>query len=156
MSFQGLKKGHAMWKTLGAALATIITVSPTVGSADDLIGSTRFLCSAVQATQCFVGGECGIDLPWNLNIPQFIEIDLESKMLSTTAASGASRTTPIEHLESEGGVISLQGSENGRGFTFVIDEETGQLTVAIATRGEAVIVFGACTPLAQAAGSGSK
>jgi hypothetical protein len=150
------RKDSIMSKCFGVALALILTFSAPAVSADDLTGSTRFLCSAVQATECFVGGECGIDLPWNLNIPQFIEIDLESKMLSTTAASGASRTTPIEHLESEDGVISLQGSENGRGFTFVIDEETGQLTVAIATRGEAVIVFGACTPLAPAAGSGSK
>jgi hypothetical protein len=145
-----------MWRLLGAALTLILTFSAPAVSADDLTGSTRFLCSAVQATECFVGGDCGIDLPWNLNIPQFIEVDLESKMLSTTAASGANRTTPIEYLESEDGVISLQGFENGRGFTFVIIEETGLVTVAIATRGEAVIVFGACTPLAPAAGSGSK
>ena len=145
-----------MWRYLGAALVLILSLTAPAVHADDLTGSTRFLCSAVQATECFVGGECGIDLPWNLNIPQFIEIDLESKMLSTTAASGANRTTPIEHLESENGVIALQGSENGRGFTFVITEETGQLTVAIATTGEAVIVFGACTPLAPAAGTGSK
>ena len=145
-----------MWRLLGAALALIVAFSTPAVQADDLTGSTRFLCSAVQATECFVGGDCGIDLPWNLNIPQFIEVDLEAKMLSTTAASGQSRTTPIEYFESENGVISLQGFENGRGFTFVIIEETGQLTVAIATKGEAVIVFGACTPLAPAAGSGSK
>lgn len=142
-----------MWRYLGVALALVMTFSPTAVSADDLTGSTRFLCSAVQATECMVGGDCAIDLPWNLNIPQFIEIDLKAKMLSTTAASGQNRTTPIEHLESENGVIALQGSENGRGFTFVIDEETGQLTVAIATKGEAVIVFGACTPLAPATGA---
>jgi hypothetical protein len=138
------------------ALAGLLALSGQAAWADDLTGSTRLLCSAVQATECFVGGDCGIDLPWNLNIPQFIEVDLDAKMLSTTAASGQSRTTPIEHLESENGVIALQGSENGRGFTFVITEETGQLTVAIATTGEAVIVFGACTPLAPTAGSGGK
>jgi hypothetical protein len=137
-------------------LALILTLPGLVVQADDLTGSTRFLCSAVQATECFVGGDCGIDLPWNLNIPQFIEVDLETKLLSTTAASGQNRTTPIEHLDSEDGMIALQGYENGRGFTFVITEETGQLTVAIATNGEAVIVFGACTPLATAADSGRK
>jgi hypothetical protein len=139
-----------------AALAALLVFSGQTAGADDLTGSNRFLCSAVQATECFVGGECGIDLPWNINIPQFIEIDLDGKMLSTTAASGQNRTTPIEHLEKENGVIALQGSENGRGFTFVISEETGQVTVAIATTGEAVIVFGACTPLAPAAATGSK
>lgn len=145
-----------MWRLLGAALALILAFSTPAVQADDLTGSTRFLCSAVQATECFAGGDCGIDLPWNLNIPQFIEVDLESKMLSTTAASGANRTTPIEYFESDDGVISLQGFENGRGFTFVITQETGRLTVAIATEGKAVIVFGACTPSASTAGSGSQ
>jgi hypothetical protein len=145
-----------MWRYLGAALALVLTFSPTAVSADDLTGSTRFLCSAVQATECLVGGDCGIDLPWNLNLPQFIEIDLEAKMLSTTAASGQNRTTPIEYVDSEEGMIALQGFEMGKGFTFVIDEQTGQVTVAIATNGRAVIVFGACTPLPGAAGSGKK
>jgi hypothetical protein len=145
-----------MRRRLFLILALILALPGLVVEADDLTGSTSFLCAAVQATQCLEGGDCTIDLPWNLNMPQFIEIDLEAKMLSTTAASGANRTTPIEYLESEDGAISLQGFENGRGFTFVINQQTGQVTVAIATDGRAVIVFGACTPLAGAAGSGTK
>jgi hypothetical protein len=145
-----------MRRRLFLVLALILALPGLVVEADDLTGSTAILCAAVQATECLEGGDCTIDLPWNLNIPQFIEIDLEAKMLSATAASGANRTTPIEYLESEDGVISLQGFENGRGFTFVINQQTGQVTVAIATEGRAVIVFGACTPLAGAAGSGKK
>jgi len=145
-----------MWRFLGAALALIVGLAAPAVHADDLTGSARFLCSAVQATQFLEGGECGIDLPWNLNIPQFIEVDLKAKQLRTTAASGQNRVTPIEHLDSEEGMIALQGFENGRGFTFVINQETGLATVAIATNGMAVIVFGACTPLAPAAEPGRK
>jgi len=122
--------------------------------ADDLSGSTRFLCAGVQATQCLEGGECGIDLPQNLNMPAFIEVDLGAKLLSTTEASGLNRTTPITSLSREDGMIFLQGYELGKGFSFVITEQTGQVTVAIAAQGRAVIVFGTCTPLAAAAHGG--
>jgi hypothetical protein len=145
-----------MWRFLGAALALILAFSAQAVSADDLTGSTRFLCSAVQATECLEGGECGIDLPWNLNMPAFIEIDLEAKMLSTTEASGLNRKSPIEHLSRADGIIFLQGYELGKGFTFVISEQTGQVTVAIATESSGVIVFGSCTPLTSAAASGRK
>ncbi len=39
----------------------------------------------------------------------------------------------------------LQGIEDGRVFGFVIDEESGVLTVSVARDGISVSVFGACT-----------
>jgi hypothetical protein len=124
--------------------------------ADDLTGASRFLCASVQATKCVEGGACGIDLPWNLNIPEFIEVDLTAKKLSTTAASGENRATPIAHLARENGLIVLQGFEMGRAFSFVITETTGHVAVAVATEGRAVAVFGACTPLPVVAEPGRK
>jgi hypothetical protein len=41
--------------------------------------------------------------------------------------------------------IVLQGVEAGRAFSFVIDEATGLLTVAVASDGMSVSVYGACT-----------
>ncbi len=131
-------------------LVLILALPGLAVQADDLTGSTAFLCASVQATGCLEGGECGIELPWNLNMPAFVEIDLEKKMLRTTEASGLNRKTPIEHLSRVDGVIFLQGYELGRGFTFVITEQTGQVTVAIATQGSGVIVFGSCTPMTSA------
>jgi len=141
-----------MWR-LRVALCTLVLGLPGLAAqADDLTGSSNFLCAAVQATQCFDGGDCEIDLPWNINVPQFVEIDLDAKQIKTTAASGQNRMTPIEHLETEEGMIALQGFELEKGFTFVIDEKTGRATIAIATRGLAIIVFGVCTPMAPAGG----
>jgi imidazolonepropionase-like amidohydrolase len=78
--------------------------------ADDLAGSTRFLCASVQATHCREGGECATDLPWNFNVPEFIEVDLDAKRLGTTKASGENRSTPIEHLIRADGHIVVQGN----------------------------------------------
>jgi hypothetical protein len=124
--------------------------------ADDLTGSTRFLCAAVQATKCLEGGECEIDVPWNLNIPEFIEIDLDARRLSTTKASGQNRATTIEHMSRRDGTIVLQGFEMKRAYSFVITEQTGRVAVAVATEGRVVSVFGACTALPSAAGPTAK
>jgi hypothetical protein len=115
--------------------------------ADDLTGSSRLLCTTVQATRCVEGGDCVIDLPWNLNIPQFIEVDLAAKRLSTTQASGENRATVADTLRREKGKIVLQGFENGRAFSLFIDEGSGMLSAAVAADGQAVAAFGACTPM---------
>ncbi len=136
-----------------AVLMTIVVMSTESAVADDLTGSNRFLCAPVQATYCLEDGECAVDLPWNLNIPQFIEVDLDAKRLNTTETSGENRTTPIEHVTRVDGTIILHGFEMGRAFSWVINEPTGRVTVAVATDGLAVSVFGACTPLPATAGS---
>ena len=125
----------------GWALAT----SPI--AADDLSGANSILCTAVQATRGLDSGDCVVDLPWNMNIPQFIEVDLTARKLSTTKASGENRSTKIDQLRREDGMIVIQGFERGRAFSFVINEETGVLSAAVAAQGKAVAVFGACTPM---------
>ena len=129
------------------AAAAILGMMPVVAHADDLSGADRILCAAVQATVCGSGGECEIGLPWQWNIPQFVEIDLEAKTLGTTKASGENRATPIDNVQRSDGLIFLLGIEAGRAFSFVIEEETGILSAAVARSEITVSVFGACTPL---------
>ena len=145
-----------MWTIRGLTLAVMLALAGQAGWADDLSDSNRFLCAAVQATVCFEDGECVVDLPSNLNIPEFVEVDLEAKNLSTTAASGLNRMTPIAHVGREDGKIFLQGFEMGRAFSWVINEQTGQVTVAVAFEGTSVAVFGACTPIARPAEADDK
>ena len=58
--------------------------------------------------------------------------------------------TPIRSLSREDGLIVLQGIEAGRAFSFVIDEESGMVSVAVARDGLTVSIFGACTPMPRA------
>ena len=132
----------------GAVVLRGVIGSPAL-RADDVTGANRILCTCVQATRCLEGGDCTIDLPWNMNIPQFIEVDLVSKRMSTTPASGENRATVADTLRREKGKIVLQGFENGRAFSLYIDEASGMLSAAVAADGQAVAVFGACTPMAS-------
>jgi hypothetical protein len=125
----------------------LIAAAAAPALADDLTGKNAILCTAVQATDCHPDKDCETTAPWNLNIPQFIEIDLAGKTLSTTKASGENRSTPIRTLLREDGNIYLQGVEGGRAFSFVITEATGMASIAVAREDVTVSVFGVCTPL---------
>ena len=136
-----------MRRILISVAAVGLLQAGTPCAADDLTGARQLLCTAVQATGCWVDGDCQSDLPWNLNVPQFIEVDLVAKRLSTTQASTERRATPIEHLRRADGTIVLQGYEGGRAFSFFIVEKTGMASIAVAAEDRAVVVFGACTPM---------
>ena len=141
-----------MTKNLGGFcfLLLLMTAVPTLALADDVTDSDHILCTAIQATVCYMDEDCEIGTPWNWNIPQFIEIDFAEKVLRTTKASEENRQTPFKNLEREGGMIFLQGVERGRAFSFAIEEETGLASIAVARNGVTVSVFGACTPLPSA------
>jgi hypothetical protein len=130
--------------TLFSACFALIAVAPA--AADDLRGADRLICAASMILACGENGECYEVQPADLNVPQFIEIDLASKRLSTTKASGQNRSTPILTLKRENGTIVLQGYEGGRAFSFIISEEDGRSSAAVARDGLSVAVFGACTP----------
>jgi hypothetical protein len=127
------------------AIASVLLAMMTSVGAENVEGVDKLVCAAAQAQICFETGECFAATPYELQVPDFILIDTKKRTVSTTKASGASRSTEFTHLKRVDGSISLQGVEGGRAFSFVIDELTGRLTAAIARDGLTVTVFGACT-----------
>lgn len=127
------------------SLAFLAALMPAIAQADDLSGADRFLCTSSLVVRCDTFGECESGPPWEWNMPSFIQVDLKKKLLSTPAASAEQRRSPITVVRAAGQII-LQGAENGRALSTVIDEETGLASSAIALDGMTINVFGACTP----------
>lgn len=143
---------RAIFVAVVAAGLAVFTGSPV--AADDVSGARHVLCSVSEVTVSTDGGVCEVDLPSSLNLPRFFEIDLESGRMATTEASGENRATTVESVRREDGLVILQGVENGRAFSFLLAEESGLVTIAVARDGLAVTAFGACTPVpAPAAGA---
>jgi hypothetical protein len=140
LRFAGVSTGSAL------LLMAVLPLASAPALADDITTADRLVCAASTVIMCWEDGECETGSPLDLNIPQFIEIDLTQKRLSTTKASGLNRSTPIARVERSGGRIVLQGFENGRAFSYVLQEKTGTATVAVAFEGISVTAFGACTP----------
>jgi hypothetical protein len=134
-------------RTALSGLAVVLLLGSAPALCDDLSEATSLLCSSSWAMVCTGDQECESGPPWAWNIPQFVEVNLETKMLSTTEASGENRTTPAEFLRREDGVIVIQGMELGRAFSIVVSEDLGSMSASIAAEDLTVSVFGACTPL---------
>ena len=127
--------------------AIVLALGFTMPVAGDVIKDAEsMLCVPGPVSHCVVGVGCNSGLPEEENIPEFIEVDLKRETLATTRASGEGRSTPIQKQSREAGYIYLQGVENGRSFSMVISENTGDLTFVVATDGETATTFGSCTP----------
>ena len=136
-----------MKSRLGIVIGLVLGGVSAISRGDDVTGKDRILCGAVHAAQCTPDGDCHTAPAWELNIPQFIEIDLKNKTVAATKASGENRSSPIGNVSREGGLIVFQGVQNGRAFSFVITESTGLASVTVAKEDMTVSIFGACTPL---------
>jgi len=127
-----------------ASLGAVANPAAAAGAKFD--GSTPLLCVPIEITECDEGGKCYLGTAEEVNLPQFIRIDLKEKLLRGVGEA-ADRTTPIDFLERENGRMVLHGGQKGRGWTAVISEETGKLSATISEEGTAFIIFGACTAL---------
>jgi hypothetical protein len=130
-------------KKLTAAIAGLLIGG--LVQAENLEGVDEFVCAATQVQICIEDDTCYTSAPWELDMPDFVVIDISKKTVSTTKASKRNRSTKFTSVSRDDGLIYLQGIEGGRAFSFVIHEATGRMTVAVSRDGLSVSVFGACT-----------
>lgn len=130
-------------KKLAVIVAGMLLVVSAL--ADNLEGVDKMICAAGQVQICIENDMCYPANAAELDVPDFVIIDLKKKVISTTKASNQNRSTPLKYIERADGLVYLQGIEGGRAFSFMIDEATGRMTVSVARDGVAVSVFGACT-----------
>ena len=116
-----------------------------LAQADNLEGVSEMICAPAEVHICIENDSCYATTPAELGIPDFVVIDTKKKTISTTKSSYQNRTTPFTSVTRNEGLIYLHGIEGERSFSFVIEEETGRMTVAVAHDGMSVSVFGACT-----------
>ncbi len=113
--------------------------------AADFDGSKTLLCAPGEAVDCLPRGDCQQRSPDELGIPRFIAVDFRAKRLSGETVDGEKHTA-IQNVRSVDGKQILQGAEGGRGWSIVIDEQTGDMSAAVAEQSAGFLLFGACTP----------
>jgi len=128
-----------------SVVASVGLLASGAALADNLEGADRLLCAPEQIMICVEEADCYPAHGSELGVPDFVIVDLKNKKMQTTKSSQQTRTTAFSNMSRTDGKIFLQGVENGRAFSFVINEVTGSLTVALSRDGVAVAVFGSCT-----------
>ena len=76
-------------------------------------------------------------------VPHFIRVDARKKTLSGERA-GVEETTAIDQFVNDQGLLILQGVEQGRGWTMLISEATGRMSMTITASEAGFVMFGAC------------
>ena len=116
-----------------------------LSGAAELDGSAPFICVVMGLTECDRWGACervGRDV---LELPPFVRVNVAAKALE--AMDGSGRTTAIHSsaLMAEKARLILQGGENGRAWSLVIDQKTGEMTAAVADHDGGFLIAGVCT-----------
>jgi hypothetical protein len=116
-------------------------------SAGDVDDSNPLLCSVIKSIECGLENGCNEGTAESIDLPQFIQVDLKKNMISTTRTSKVKRESKIKNLQRFDGKIFMQGVERGRGWSMVIEEDTGKMSASAIEERTSFTVFGACTVL---------
>jgi len=133
---------------MAAAAFLMVSSLPLVSAADDFDGSKPLVCAAIFSAECNAGDQqCITGAPWMINIPVFMKVDFEAKLVTTTKQHENPRTSTISHVgKLANGHTAIQGVDNAFLWSMLITEETGSMTLGIAGEDTGYLVFGACLP----------
>jgi hypothetical protein len=126
----------------GLGLLTALGCTFAAGAAS-FDGSRPLLCAPTDVAQCDPAARCERVSPSEVDLPSFLRLDFKRKAISNIEPP--ERSTAIENVRSVDGLTILQGAENGRAWSIVVDQATGKLTGSVADGAGAFVVFGACT-----------
>lgn len=128
-----------------AAVISICAVWSQAGAAG-LDGSATIICAFTSGAACDSREGCTSATAADLNMPQFFRIDFNNKRIVVAGQTiEATKTgTGIKSLQRLDGQLILQGVEI-RGWSMVISESTGMMTLTASGDDEAFVLFGACT-----------
>ncbi len=120
---------------------------PLQGMAAEFDGSKPLACAIIEAIECAPGEACKKGAAQDLNLPQFLMIDFQKKLISGKRPNNGGRLeAAIVSQTSQNGSIVLQGVQKGRGWNLTLVKRTGRMSVAAAGHDEGFVLFGACTP----------
>ncbi|HHT9111077.1 MAG TPA: hypothetical protein ACFYDZ_07975 [Candidatus Brocadiaceae bacterium] len=126
---------------------------PRLSHAGDFDGSKPLLFSVKSVIECSPNGESRLVTAEEVNLPQFMIIDFNKKIITPLTESKGNSNTAIKRMESIDGKLILQGAEEGIekirnviGWTASISEDTGKTVVTVSGDDVAFVVFGACLP----------
>ena len=122
----------------------VIILWSSIGITAEFDGSKPMLCSAIEVLQCTLQG-CNEVQPNEVNLPQFFRMDFKNKTVSGKLENGETVTSKIEHEEQLDENLVVTGSENGMGWSIVVNKASGKSVLSVSGLEIGFVVFGACT-----------
>jgi hypothetical protein len=131
-------------RLIGAAglLLTALGAAPA-GAAES---PKALLCAITHTVACDAAGNCTQGPAGAVNLPVFMNFDLQKREITSGTGVGERRTSKITHAGGDERALVLLGADGAAGWSVTIDKGTGDLTGGIATGGTGYLIFGSCLP----------
>ncbi len=129
-------------RDMAALLGLLGLLFPIGAWAEGIDGETPLVCDLIEASLCDGVASCGGVEFAEIDLPPVYTVDFTARRL---ASEDGQRTSPIASQQLLDASLVLQGTQNGRGWTMVIERATGHLSATIADLEGALVIAGACT-----------
>ncbi len=110
--------------------------------AEGIDTSKPLSCAVAEASECDGIAQCSDVTLEQIELPGAWHVDFAAKQLTS---EDGQRTSPIGALEMRDAVLVLQGHQNGRGWTLVIERATGHLSATITDAEGVFVLAGGCS-----------
>jgi hypothetical protein len=131
------------------ALLIAVGHGPALGGSFD--GTAPLTCGIQTVVECDRDNECYPVTLEMVNLPDFFHVNFAAKQISAAGVRRAGNTTPIERVERLGGRLLLQGGElsdenpnGGVGWSMLVDESSGRMSLSGVALEFALVANGAC------------
>ena len=126
-------------------LNTLLLASPFIAA--NASEKDNIVCATVDVIACVNDTACVKDTAKSFDLPEFIVVDKQKKLIRAAYESGHKGTSSIKTMEQQGDHLILQGVENNRGWSVSIDTKKGDMSGSLVGEGLSFLVFGNCTAL---------
>ncbi len=134
-----------MNKLIVFILITIPFLLPANSAIAELDTSSPLLCSIINVAEYSLEEDCFEGTAETFDLPQFIRIDFQNNVISEVGVNNTQRKSKITNLKRVDNSLIMQGIENGRSWSVIVDRETGKLSATASEVQVGFVVFGACT-----------
>ncbi len=127
-------------------ITLMVNVAALPSLAEDKEDLKPMVCAAIETYDCGFGENCKRGSASDIDLPIFLGIDFEKKIITGTMDDGSVRATEIQRMERLAGGIIIQGVQDGLGFSLSYNTATRKITGAVSGDQVGFALFGACKP----------
>ena len=127
------------------AMALLLPCS--IGASGALAEEENLICASVNVVACIDNGICQQGTAQNFDVPTFMIIDFERKLIQTRGEVEGEAVSHILSSEMGKDSILLQGYEEGRGWTMALVRGTGRMRLSSTGPDMNFTITGNCTQL---------
>lgn len=123
-------------------LSFLVLAHPAIAELDT---SSSLLCSVINAAEYSLEDGCFEGTAETFDLPQFIRIDFQNNIISEVGENARQRKSRISNFKRIDNSLIMQGIENGRSWSVIVDRGTGKMSATASEARVGFVVFGACT-----------